>query len=124
MAEEFSSGDTECFYLRNSLLKAKQREKLFMWEQELCDSCRAGASQAFQVFLLEFVTISWSSSALWILVMSNLSDPALEHIETHFGLGFDTIFSISWHLLTFLRAAWNGKSILSLSARKLNGCLP
>lgn len=42
--------------------------------------------------LMELVTISWSSSALWILVMSNLSALALEHIATHLGLGFDTIF--------------------------------
>lgn len=92
MAEEFSSGVTECFFLRNSLLKAEQRKKLVIWEQELCGSFRAGASQTFQVFLMEFVIISWSSSALWILVLSNLSTPALEHIEAHFGLGFDTIF--------------------------------
>lgn len=92
VVEEFSSGVTECFYLRNPLLKAEQKKKLFIWEQEFCGCCRAGASQAFQVLLLEFVTISWNSSALWILVMSNLSCPALEHIETRFGLGFDTIF--------------------------------
>lgn len=123
MVEEFSSGGTECFYLKNSLSKAEQRNKLFIWEQELCGSCRTGASQSFQEFLMEFVTISWSSSTPGILVVSNPS--ALERIATHLGLGFDTIFQyflvsadLSQGCLRSQSWEANGKSILSLSARK------